>query len=149
MSSAVKVCLKKSFYTLDSDLGLDETAGEDEYVGIVVCTSETGKFGFPAKSGAYALMFVERHADAVACAADSYGRAYLAGLDCKCAGMGEVGVIAAIGGVSAEIAVGNALRFEIADYNIFEFETGVVAAKADRYISFNYAHKRLILRLIK
>lgn len=149
MASAVEVCLKESVDTLNCDFRLDETAWEDEDIGIVVSTGQTGKLGSPAESGTDALVLVEGHADTVAGAADCDCRVDDTVLDSESAGMSEIGIVAAIGRISAEIAIFDSLRFEVADDDIFEFETGVVAAKTDGEVWLEYAHKMLKLRLIK
>ena len=83
-------------------------------------------------------MLVESHAYAVACAAESYRRIDIATLDSLGTRMGEVGIVATLGAVSAEIDIFYTLSLEITLDQRFHLITCVVAAQTDRLVCFQY-----------
>ena len=90
----------------------DEAAGHDEHVGVVVLACQMGNLGYPAKGGPDALMLVQGDADAFAAAADGDAGVAFARLDGQGQGVGKVGIVAAFGGVGAEVLVGPAAGVE-------------------------------------
>ena len=73
----------------------DKAARQSQDVGIIVTAGEVGYLRHPTESTAYALMFVEGHADAFARAANSYAQVHLPGFDCASQGVGIVGIVTA------------------------------------------------------
>lgn len=125
---------------LQRKLGRDEAGREHQHIGIVVLTGQTGQLDIPAQRRAYALMLVERHADAIARAAQSDAGIYATGLDSLGTRMGEVGIVAALGAVGAEIDILHTLRLEIALDDTLHFISGMVAAQADGHTFFKNIH---------
>ena len=70
VTATVKLLVEPCVSNLDYRLEWDESGWHHKYVGVVVLLDELSDFGAPAESGAYALMLVERHLHAVACAAE-------------------------------------------------------------------------------
>lgn len=103
MASALEGSGEEDVDELESEFGGYEARGKHEHVGVVVFAGEFCNLGLPAERGAYALMLVEGHADAVAGSADGYCGVDLACLECERARMCEVGVVAAVGAVCAEV----------------------------------------------
>ena len=66
MSSACKLGVEELVEALTACLLADESAGEDDDVGIVVLADEVGYLRLPYKTSAYALMLVEGHGDTFA-----------------------------------------------------------------------------------
>lgn len=113
--------------------GVDEASGHHEHVGIVVLAYEMRYFGYPAESGTYALMLVERHVDALAAAADGNAGVALAALHGCCKRVSIVGIVAAIGAVGAEVLVLPAFGLEPLLHIFFQFVTSVVAGKTYQF----------------
>ena len=135
VASSVEGCGEECIDDLQGEVGVDEACGEDEDVGIVVLSGESGELDCPADGCAYALVLVEGHCDAVSAAAHCDARVALAGLDGRCAGVGEVGVVAALLGVGSEVGVGEATDCEVVLDDALEFVAGVVAADCNLFIS--------------
>ena len=108
MTSAFKFGRQEGINTFESHFGFNETSREYKHVRIIVRTGKAREFGLPAQSRTYALMFVQRHADAVACAANRNAGINLSGLDSFGAGMCEIRLITALGTECAEILIGYA-----------------------------------------
>ena len=106
---------------------IDEASGEDDDVGIVVLTDEVGNLGSPHQSCANALMLVERHADALAGAADGNAGIDRAVLDGLAQGMTEVAVVTAGLARRAEVAIDDAPLHEILLDEFFQRVASVVA----------------------
>ena len=66
VTTAGELCLEELVEALAACLLGDETAGEDDDVGVVVLADEVGNLGLPDKACTDALMLVERHGDAFA-----------------------------------------------------------------------------------
>ena len=81
----------------------NETTGHYQYVSIVVLAAQFGDVGTPTEGGADALVFVQGHGDAVAATADGDTGVALACLNSFSQGVSEVGVVATLWGVGAEI----------------------------------------------
>ena len=132
MAAALKSRIHKHINNLERELGGYKPGGKDEDVGVVVSPRKAGELGRPAKSGADALMLVERHGDAVAATTHSNSRINLAGLYGKRAWMSEIGVIAAGVAVGTEIAISDAVGLEIALNHRLKLEARVIATQANR-----------------
>jgi hypothetical protein len=80
-------------------------------------------------------MLVEGDGHAVSRAADGNALVDLAALDCKSQGVGEVGVVARIGAVGAEVDYLMPLAFKILGQAFFVFNTCVIVAYTYNHIS--------------
>ena len=118
----------------------DKASGHGEYIGIVVLTGKFGNFRLPAQCTADSLVFVECHADALATAADGNAGVAFAAFHGFRAGMCEVGIVATVCGIRAEVLVGNTLFIEIGEDSLLRLETGMVAAHGHRSVAFKYCH---------
>src|SRR3712207_7954687 len=74
MPAPFEVCGEERRQNLVRFGGVDEASRHHQHVGVVVQPCQAGDFLVPAKSGADALMLVQRHADAVAASADGDAR---------------------------------------------------------------------------
>ena len=82
-------------------------------------------------------MLVESHGNAVARTAHGYAGETLARLNSFGARMREIGVIARVGTIGAEIFILDAVGFEVALDNAFQFKACVVAAYGERLVGRN------------
>ena len=76
---------------------VDESSRHYEYVGIVVQADKVGYFGYPAQSGTYPLMLVERHADTLTAATDGYAWIALSAFHSFSQRVTVVGIITTVG----------------------------------------------------
>ena len=106
----------------------DEAAGHGKHVGIVVLTSQAGDRQAPTQSRTHTLVLVERDVDALTTATHGDAGIALATLDRGSAGMGKIGVVAAVLVIGTEVLVGNALSVKPLLDGFFGLETGMVAA---------------------
>ena len=74
MATALKIRGEEFVHDLTRHVRVDETPRHDQHIGIVVLTAQMGDFRNPAQACAYALVLVQRHADAFTAAADGYAR---------------------------------------------------------------------------
>ena len=77
MATSCKLSIEELVETLTAYVFADESAREDNDVGVVVLTDEVGNLGLPNKTGTDALMLVEGHGDAFARTA--HGDAWILG----------------------------------------------------------------------
>lgn len=94
MPSAVEAGVEECCYDLKGCFRLDETGGEDEDVGIVMLTGESGEFGVPTNCGAHFGVFVEGHCYSVAGSAESDSGGEVAPFHRFGAWVCEVGIVA-------------------------------------------------------
>ena len=66
MASTLEGSGEELVHNLAGHIVVDESAGHDEHVGIVVLTDEVGYLRHPAQARPDRLMLVERHHDALA-----------------------------------------------------------------------------------
>ena len=118
MASAVNACGEECFDNFKCGFGANEACGKDEYVCVVMLPGECGEFCVPADCGPYFLMFVECHGDSVAGSAESNGGVDVALFHGFCAGVREVGIVAAFFGMSAEVDCLISVLFE----KLFDFK---------------------------
>ena len=102
VTTALEVCGEELVHDATGHVGIDEAAGHDEHVGIVVLTDEVGNLGNPAQAGAYVLMLVQCHGNALTASADGDAGVHFALLDTTSQSMAEVAVVATILGVGTE-----------------------------------------------
>ena len=107
---------------------VDEAAGHDEDVGIVVLTDEVGNLGRPAESGADALVLVDRHGDAFAAATDGDAAFHLAAFNGIGKGVTIVGIVAALLREGAEVVPADALRIKPGLYELLERKARMVGS---------------------
>lgn len=112
--------------SLKRHLRLNKAARHDQYVGIIVGTREPGYLRLPAEGGAYVLMLVQSHCDAVAGTADGYSRIHLTALHRQRARVGIIGIIATLSSVCAEVLDSQPPLLEMAFHNLLERETGMI-----------------------
>ena len=94
-------------------------------------TAQPGDVGTPAECRTYALMLVERHADALTAAADSQTQTTLATLYGIGQRMGKVGIVATVCRMGAKVAAFIALLREILLGMFLYSKAGMVAGKSD------------------
>ena len=119
MATTLKLSRKVLVHDFARHVLVDETPGHHQHVGIVVLTDEVGYLGYPAQTGTDALVFVERHVDAFARAADGYARINLALLDATRQCMAEIAIVARSLAVGSVVLVGQTLLVEILLYELF------------------------------
>ena len=105
MATSCKLCIEKFVETLTAYVFADESAREDNDVGVVVLTDEVGNLGLPNKTGTDALMLVESHGDAFARTAHGDAWIYFAFLDAfsQCVAIG--GIVTGFFGIGAVVLV--------------------------------------------
>ena len=131
VSAAFKVGGEEGIDYLHCFVGGDEVGRQSEYVGVIVAACEFCKRCVPAEGCTYALVVVAGHGDAVAGGADGDTEVVFAFLHSRCHGVGEVGIVATLGGVAAKVVESGALLFEAGDDVLLEVVACVVAAKSD------------------
>lgn len=138
MTASLEVGFKKSLHNLDCLLIANEATGHCEHVGIIVQTCQACNLGEPAERRANALMLVESHVDALTATTDTYTGITFTALHGKGAGMREVGIVAAVSAISAEIAHSDTLALEILNHCKLGFVAGMVATNGYRRVFFDY-----------
>lgn len=103
MATALKGGVQVLVHYLAGHVGVDETAGHDQDVSIIVLTDKVSYLGDPAQSGADALMLVQGHGDTLSAAAHGYTLLYLTLLYAAGQCVAVVGVVTAIGGEGAVV----------------------------------------------
>ena len=105
MATSCKLCIEEFVKALTAYVFADESAREDNDVGVVVLTDEVGNLGLPNKTGTDALMLVEGHGDAFARTAHGDAWIYFAFLDAfsQCVAIG--GIVARLFGIGAVVLV--------------------------------------------
>ena len=83
----------------------DESAGEDDDVGVVVLTDEVGNLGLPNKTSTNALVLVEGHGDAFARTAHGDAWIYFAFLDAFSQSVAIGGIVTRLFGIGAVVLV--------------------------------------------
>ena len=112
-------------------LVIDETAGHDQHVGIVVLTTEMGYLWNPSQSCTHSLVLVERDGDTFTTTTDSNAGIDLAALYTFGQRMTEIGIVATHVAVGAVILVGIAVALKILNNKLLECIASVVAGYAD------------------
>ena len=115
MPAALKIGIEKSLHNATSRIMIDKATRHDTDIGIVVPAGELGQFGRPAEGRTDTLVFIERHGDAVAAAAECDAHGQFALLDGACEGMGRIGIIETFGARSSEIIHFVSFAFEVSD----------------------------------
>lgn len=128
MAAPFEGSVEKLVDDLDGEVGGDETSRERKDVGVVVLASEMCNLDVPTEGATYVRIFVYSHLDSVARAADDDAAGEFTTVDGRAELVGEVGVVAGVGGEGAEVFDVEAVVFEIIDYQLFEFIAGVVAS---------------------
>ena len=105
MATSCKLSIEEFVKALAAYVFADESAREDNDVGVVVLTDEVGNLWLPNKSGTDALMLVEGHGDAFARTAHGDAWIYFAFLDAfsQCVAIG--GIVARLFGIGAVVLV--------------------------------------------
>ena len=94
MATALKGGVQVLVHYLAGHVGVDETAGHYQDVGIVVLTDKVGYLRNPAQAGADALMLVQSHGDTLSAAAHGYTLLYLTVLYTAGQSVAIVGIVA-------------------------------------------------------
>ena len=97
MPSAGKICVKKSIDNVECKGRLNLASRKYENISVIVLASQLRQFHFPADCSAYALMFIESHGYAVACAANADSGIAFAIDNSLGTGMCIIGIVAAFG----------------------------------------------------
>ena len=118
-------------------LVIDETAWQNEAVGVVMLADELSDVLAPGKAGAYTLMLVQGHDHSLTAAADGDTGIDLTALDGFCQRMGEIGIVNTLVTICTEVLVRIALLLEILKDELLEGESCVIAG--DTYCL--YFHK--------
>ena len=128
---------------------VNEASRHDEHIGIVVLADEVGHLWNPAQSGAHGLVFVERHADALAAAADCDARIYLLRFDAVRKGMAEVRIVTAVGCVCAVVLVPVAMSLAVFYDVLLQLIACMVGRKSDCfYFHGNGLFRKEVLHLL-
>lgn len=131
VASAFEIGCEEDFDEFECQFFGDEARRKCQDVGVVVLACKCGQFFVPAECGAYALVFVDGHVDAVAAAADGYAVVACAVFDGVGQWVSEVGIVATFGAVCAEIVNAGIFRFEPCFHFEFQFVACVVGGNAD------------------
>ena len=134
MAASLEVGGEEGFQDFRSGLGIDEAAGHDDDVGVVVLAGQAGDFGYPAEGGADAVVVVERHVDAVSAAADGDAGVALAAFYGGGKGVGVVGIVATFGAAGAEVFIGPSFLVEPLLDELFQLVPGVVGGEPDDFV---------------
>ena len=111
--------------------GIDEASWHNKHIGIVMLTCKAGDVLCPREGGTNALMLVEGDVDAVSCAAHSDAAVIFSVFYGCGAGVGEIGIVARLFGICAEVVSVDSAFVKMFDNFFLEFVTGVVTAKGD------------------
>ena len=103
MTTALEGGVQILVHDLAGHIGINETAGHDKYVGIIMLADEVSYLGNPAESGADTLMLVQSHGDSLSAAAHGYTLLYLAVLYAAGQCMAVVSIVATIGSIGAVV----------------------------------------------
>ena len=103
MTTSLKGGVQVLVHYLAGHVGVDETAGHYQDVGIVVLTDKVGNLRNPAQAGADALMLVQGHGDTLSAAAHSYTLLYLTVLYTAGQCVAIVGIVATIRSIGAVV----------------------------------------------
>jgi len=126
MTTALKGGVQILVHYLAGHVGVDETAGHYQDVGIVVLTDKMGYLWDPAQSGADALMLVQGHGDTLSAAAHGYTLLYLTVLYAAGQCVAVVGVVATIGSIGAVVLVLQPLLLQILLDKLLKFKSSVI-----------------------
>ena len=126
MATALKIRGEEFVHDLTRHVRVDETPRHDQHIGIVVLTAQMGDFRNPAQACAYALVLVQRHADAFTAAADGYARIAFPVFYSLGQRMGIVGIVATGFRIRAEILIGIAFFGEVFLHELLECVSCVV-----------------------
>ena len=118
MATALKGGVQILVHDLAGHVGIDKTAGHDQYVGIIVLADEVSNLGDPAESGADALMLVQGHGDSLSAAAHGYTLLYLTVLYTAGQCVAEIGIVAAIGSIGAVVLELQPLLLQVFYYKL-------------------------------
>lgn len=135
MATALEGGVQVLVHNLAGHVGVDETAGHNQDVGIVVLTDKVSYLGDPAQSGADALMLVQGHGDSLSAAAHGYALLYLTVLYAAGQCVAVVGVVTAIGGEGAVVLVLQPLLLQILLNKLLKFKSSVITCYSYHYLS--------------
>lgn len=130
MAAAFKIRRQESFDNGFGQFDAGHAGAQAENVGVVVPAGKLCVQFRRAEGGADALVMVGGHGHADARAAEQDARAvfFFHGQGDV---VGDVRIVAAVGGVRAVIRDGQAAFFKLTDDDVFEFQGGVVTADMD------------------
>lgn len=131
MPAPFEVCGEERRQNLVRFGGVDEASRHYQHVGVVVQPCQAGDFLVPAKSGADALMLVQRHADAVAASADGDARIAFARFHSRSQRMRIVRIVDACVGVCPEIFAVQPFFCQPTLDVLFQLEAGMVGSQSD------------------
>jgi len=114
MATTCKLSVEEFVEALAAHFFTDESAGEDDDVGVVVLADEVSNLGLPNKTGTNALVLVEGHGDTFSRTAHGDTWIYFAFLDAFSQCMTIGGIVATVFGVSAVVLIFNALLLQVA-----------------------------------
>ena len=103
MTTALEGGIQVFVHDLASHISIDETAGHNKNVGIIVLTDKVSNLRDPAQAGANALMLVKGHGDALAAAAHGYTLLYLTVLYAAGQSVAIIGIVATIRSIGAVV----------------------------------------------
>ena len=128
MATAFEIGGEELVHYLRGHIGINETTGHHEDVGIVVLADEMGNLWNPTQTGSDGLVLVERHVDAFAGAADGDAGIDLAGFDAARQGVAEVAVVARVLAVGAVVLPCNTALIEVLFDELFEGIASVIGS---------------------
>ena len=118
MATALKGGVQILVHDLAGHIGIDETAGHYQYVGIIVLADKMSNLRYPAESGADALMLVQGHGDSLSAAAHGYTLLYLTALYAAGQSVAVIGIVATIGSVGAVVLELQPLLLQVFNYKL-------------------------------
>ena len=140
VASAFEGCVKVLVDDGEGCVDIDEASGDRDAVAVVVLSSEVSYLGCPAEGAAHVAVLIHRHLDAVAAAADDDAAAVGAFFEGAAHLMCEIGVVAAVGAVGAEILHLETAAAEVID----DFKLEIVASMVACYRN-NFVHEERCL----
>lgn len=143
MTSTLEIGRKKHIQNLQRQLSRYKTRREHQHIGIIVCTGQTSQLRRPAQSRTDALMFIERHSNAIARTAHCYSRIIFFTLHSRGTRMSEVRIITACFGERSEIIHSDTAALKVACNYGFQLETRMITAYCWFYTILKYTHKKL------
>ena len=126
MATSCKLCIEKFVETLTAYIFADESAREDDDVGVVVLTDKVGNLWLPNKTSTNALVLVESHGDAFSRTAHGNAAFHFTSLDAFSQLVTIGGIVATVFSVGAVVLIFNALLLQVALDELLERKSGMI-----------------------
>ena len=135
MATALEGGVQILVHDLAGHIGIDETAGHYQYVGIIVLTDKVSNLGNPAESGTDTLMLVQSHGDTLSAAAHGYTLLYLTVLYAAGKCMTVIGIVATVGSIGAVVLELQPLLLQVFNNKLLQRESSVITCNSYHYLS--------------